>query len=184
MRNKKTLYFCLVLTVLALAGSFTGNPGISVLAEESESEGEDDALADETVAGWHIVVEDMQVSDSLENVSVSLGYTGVETNDFSMAAEDGDTFCLLKLLIEKDGSTEIIDWESMILTDEEDNEYFRMEDDFISDLGMNRMPGTSLNFGSNEGWIAYEIPDDASGLVLTYKFDEDTFTCELPEQEK
>ena len=54
-----------------------------------------------------------------------------------------------------------------------------MEDDFISELGMTRMAGTALNFGSNEGWIAFEIGDGAEGLELNYAFEAEEYHCEL-----
>lgn len=147
--------------------------------DSAASEGE--VLSDVTVAGWHIVVEDMQINTSLENVSVDLGYSGVETSDFVKEAGEGNTFCLLKMNIEKDGSQEVIDWASMKLTDAEGNEYTRMEDEFLTDLGMTRMSGTALNFGSNEGWIAFEIKEGATGLQLTYPFEGETYTCDLPD---
>ena len=40
----------------------------------------------------------------MENVSVSLGYTGVETSDYQKNADEDKTFCLIKMNIEKDGS--------------------------------------------------------------------------------
>ena len=43
-----------------------------------------------------------------------------------------------------------MDWANLKLTDSEGNEYSRMDDEFISELGMTRMAGTTLNFGSNE----------------------------------
>lgn len=140
-----------------------------------------EALSDTTVAGWHIVVEGMEVNKSLENVSVDLGYTGVETSDFVKEAGEGNVYCLLKMNIEKDGSKEVIDWPSLKLTDAEGNEYTRIEDEFITDLGMTRMSGTALNFGSNEGWIAFEIKEGATGLQLSYPFEAETYTCDLPD---
>lgn len=153
-------------------------------SQQAESEGQTDAQADSvisdtTVAGWHFVVENAQVNKSLENVSVDLGYTGVETNDFVKEAGEGNTFCLLKLKIEKEDSKEVVDWESMKLTDSEGNEYTRIEDEFLTDLGMTRMSGTALNFGSNEGWIAFEIKEGAAGLQLSYPFEAETYTCDL-----
>ena len=142
-------------------------------AEEAEN------LGDVTLAGWHIVTENVQINSSLENISVALGYSGVQTSEFVKEAEEGMTFCMVKLLIEKQGSKEVIDWEKMCLTDSEGNEYYRIADEFILDLGMKRMAGTKLNFGSNEGWIAFEIPEGASGLTLSYPFEEETFTCTL-----
>ena len=116
---------------------------------------------------------------SLENVSVELGYTGVEKSNYQKEAESGKTFCLVKMLIEKDGSKETIDWSNLKLTDGEGNEYTRIEDDFLADLGMMRMTGNTLNFGKNEGWIAFEINENADGLELSYPFEEEAYHCAL-----
>lgn len=132
-----------------------------------------------SVSGWNITVEDVQKNTSLENVSVELGYTGVEKSNYQKKAESGKTFCLVKMLIEKDGSKETIDWSNLKLTDGEGNEYTRIEDDFLADLGMMRMTGNTLNFGKNEGWIAFEINENADGLELSYPFEEEAYHCAL-----
>lgn len=138
-------------------------------------------ISDSTVAGWQFVVEKLEKNKSLENVSVDLGYTGVETNDYVKEASDGNVYYLIKMQINKDGSTEAIDWASLKLTDSDGNEYTRIDDEFLTNLGMTRMAGTKLNFGSNEGWIAFEIKEDASGLTLSYPFESETYSCELPD---
>ena len=138
-------------------------------------------ISDTTVAGWQFVVEKPEKNKSLENVSVDLGYTGVETNDYVKEASDGNVYYLIKMQINKDGSTEAIDWASLKLTDSDGNEYSRIDDEFLTNLGMTRMAGTKLNFGSNEGWIAFEIKEDASGLTLSYPFESETYSCELPD---
>lgn len=138
-------------------------------------------ISDTTVAGWQFVVEKLEKNKSLENVSVDLGYTGVETNDYVKEASDGNVYYLIKMQINKDGSTEAIDWASLKLTDSDGNEYTRIDDEFLTNLGMTRMAGTKLNFGSNEGWIAFEIKEDASGLTLSYPFESETYSCELPD---
>lgn len=139
-------------------------------ADTDEADDEEDAGGDKahvartnsnygdvvSAAGWNITVEDVEINASLENVSVDLGYTGVETSDYKKEADAGKTFCLIKLKIEKDGSKESLDWAKLKLTDSEGNEYTRTDDEFITELGMIRMAGTTLNFGSNEGWIAFE----------------------------
>nr|WP_295277447.1 DUF4352 domain-containing protein [uncultured Blautia sp.] len=132
-----------------------------------------------SAAGWNITVEDVEINDSLENVSVDLGYTGVETSDYKKEADSGKTFCLIKLKIEKDGSKESLDWANLKLTDSEGNEYTRTDDEFITELGMTRMAGTTLNFGSNEGWIAFEINENAEGLELSYPFEAEAYNCAL-----
>ena len=138
-------------------------------------------ISDTTVAGWQFVVEKLEKNKSLENVSVDLGYTGVETNDYVKEASDGNVYYLIKMQINKDGSTEAIDWASLKLTDSDGNEYTRIDDEFLTNLGMTRMAGTKLNFGSNEGWIAFEIKEDASGLTLSYPFESETYSCALPD---
>ena len=65
-------------------------------------------------------------------------------------ASDGNVYYLIKMQINKDGSTEAIDWASLKLTDSDGNEYTRIDDEFLTNLGMTRMAGTKLNFGSNE----------------------------------
>lgn len=162
--------------------------------DEAESTSDDSANTDSTsantansdaygdvisAAGWNITVEDVEINDSLENVSVELGYTGVETSDYKKEADAGKTFCMIKLKIEKDGSKETLDWANLKLTDSEGNEYSRMDDEFITELGMTRMAGTTLNFGSNEGWIAFEINDNAEGLELSYPFEAEEYHCAL-----
>lgn len=145
----------------------------------SAAAADSEILADETVAGWHITVEGFKTDTSLQNASVELGYTGVESSNFEQDAEEGMKYCLIKLKIEKDGSKEVIDWENLRLTDGNNNTYTRIDDTFITDLGMKRMPGTALNFGSNEGWIAFEVQEDSNEFTLSYEFEGETFSCDL-----
>lgn len=149
-----------------------GQTGTSATAEQKTNDQAENTIS---VAGWNITVEDVQKNASLENVSVELGYTGVEKSSYQKNAEDGMTFCLVKLLIEKDGSKENIDWDRLKLTDSDGNEYSRMEDEFLTDMGMLRMTGNTLNFGKNEGWIAFEIKENAEGLELEYPFETETY---------
>lgn len=162
-------------------------------ADAEEADDEEDAGGDKahvartnsnygdvvSAAGWNITVEDVEINASLENVSVDLGYTGVETSDYKKEADAGKTFCLIKLKIEKDGSKESLDWAKLKLTDSEGNEYTRTDDEFITELGMIRMAGTTLNFGSNEGWIAFEINENADGLELSYPFETEAYNYAL-----
>lgn len=150
-----------------------------MLSSESGDSEQSAEGSDITVSGWRIVVENVQVNKTLENISVDLGYTGVETNNVVKEAEDGKTFCLVKLMIEKQGSRETIEWDKLQLTDSNGNTYQRMDDTFITDFGMMRMPGTTLNFGNSEGWIAFEINEDVSGLELSYPFEEEAYSSTL-----
>lgn len=161
------------------AGSSAASDREADTVQETAVAAEDQVVCDETIAGWHIQVENVRVDTSMQNISVDLGYSGVETSEYVKEAGEGKTFCLVKMKIEKDGSREQIEWDKMVLTDAHGREYYRIEDAFIADLGMKHMPGSNLNFGINEGWIAFEIDEDAKGAVLSYPFEEDTFTLDL-----
>ena len=54
-----------------------------------------------------------------------------------------------------------------------------MSDEFLTDLGMMRMTGNTLNFGTNEGWIAFEIDENADNLELSYPFESETYQQSL-----
>ncbi|WP_394917110.1 DUF4352 domain-containing protein [uncultured Robinsoniella sp.] len=121
--------------------------------------------------GWKVTYEDVMSDTKLENVSTQLGYTDVSTSEYHKEASEGKKFCMIKLIFEKVDSKEEIDFTKLKLVDENGNEYNRMDDTFISDLGMKRLQGTKLNFGTNEGWICYEVDESATQLTLEYPFE-------------
>lgn len=131
------------------------------------------------VGGWKVVFEEAISDKTFDNVSTQLGYTDVSTSEFHKEASEGKKFCLVKLQFIKENSTEEIDFTKLKLIDENGNEYNRMEDGFISDLGMKRMPGTKLNFGSNDGWICYEVDEAAEKLTMEYAFAEETLSITI-----
>ncbi|MDO5423373.1 MAG: aryl-sulfate sulfotransferase [Eubacteriales bacterium] len=122
------------------------------------------------VSGWQVSLEDARRAAELSTVSVALGYSSVETKNLEKQASDGMEFCMLKLAFSKMDSTESIEWEKVQLVDSLGNGYSRMDDGFLTDYGMSRLPGTDLNFGSYEGWICFEVPAEAEGLKLVYPF--------------
>jgi hypothetical protein len=127
-----------------------------------------------SAGGWNVTIEDVIREKSLKNASVVLGYTDATTNEVEQNAPEGYEYYLVKMFISKGDSTETIKWTNMVLTDAEGNVYNRTEDTFLSDLGMTRMPGTDLNFGSSNGWVAYEVKEGATGLTLKYEFQDET----------
>lgn len=167
----KRLRRTLALSLLVLA--------LSANALAAEGTAEEAPLYDDTVAGWHIMVENTLVREEMKNVTVELGYTDVQTSEYEKAAPEGKAFCMVKLLLEKAGSKEKIVWDDLVLTDKAGQEYHRIDDSFFAELGMKHMTSLDLNFGINEGWIAFEVDKDAEDLTLSYAFKEETFLCEL-----
>ena len=129
-----------------------------------------------TVSGWEITIQNVMRDAKMSNVSVVLGYTDASTNEFEVTAPEGYEYFLIKMTVTKKDSRENIEWDRMTLTDSEGNVYKRTDDIFISDLGMKRLPGTTLNFGSYEGWIAFEVKKEARGLTLIYDFADEDLT--------
>ncbi len=178
MKKMKVLLLLMALavgmTMFTGCSSGKGSDQGSEAAQEQGSFGET-----VSAGGWEFTVEDAMSNKSLENVSVSLGYTGVETNDFVQEAEEGKEYCLVKMQIDKKEATENIKWESMVLKDGDGNEYHRIDDDFLTELGMARMSGSDLNFGENGGWIAFEINEGAKNLTLSYPFESETYQVSI-----
>jgi hypothetical protein len=136
---------------------------------------------DVSAGGWNIIIKDVMVEDSLENFDVVLGYTDATTNKFVKEATSGHVYVLLKMNISKHDSKETLSWDKFTLTDNHGNEYKRMDDTFIKDLGLVRMSGIDLNFGANEGWIAFEVKEDAENLTLKYEFENETLAYTIGE---
>lgn len=163
-------------TVTAAISAPADNESDSAQEPDSGQKGASGEFKETTlsVSGWEITIQNVMRDDTMNNVSVVLGYTDASTNEYEVKAQDGYDYFLVKMKLSKKESKENIEWDKMTLTDSEGNVYKRIDDIFISDLGMKRLPGTTLNFGSNEGWIAFEIKKEAKGLTLAYDFaDED-----------
>ncbi|MCC8066775.1 MAG: aryl-sulfate sulfotransferase, partial [Clostridiales bacterium] len=163
-KNRNTAAFLGIIAMLCVSA------GAGSLASFCAVSAEESAVVHD-VAGWQISLEDALRTSSLNTVSVTLGYASVETNDLEQAAADGYEYCLLKLSIVKGDSTEPIEWEKVFLTDGDGNSYSRIDDSFITDYDMSRIPGTDLNFGSYEGWICFEVPEKAEDLTFTCSFE-------------
>ena len=156
------------------------NDDTDKLTEDNSGSGEADfQKIDLSSNGWNIVIENIIAPKELSDVDVMLGYTSSKTNKVEFTANDGYKYLILKMSISKDGSSENIEWDNMYLQDVDGNKYSRMDDGFLEDLNMERMPGTTLNFGSNEGWIAFTVPQDLSKATLYYEFAKENIEHEL-----
>lgn len=187
---KKTIIFIMALImVVSLCACGSSSEGTkdetkseetTVAADESSTEEQkveesDFQVVDVSSSGWTMSIDNVLIAAELSNTSEVLGYSSASTSTFEQKAKEGNTYVLIKMTIKKDGATENIQWDKMMLTDAEGNTYNRIDDSFIDSLTWKRISGTDLNFGSYEGWFAYEIPKDKanSGLLLSYKFAEE-----------
>ena len=122
-----------------------------------------------STSGWNFTVLKTSVNKSLENISTSYGYNGDTSSEkITKQPTSGKIFLLVKMLIEKIDGTQGIDWKNVKISDSAGNVSARMDDNFLTVLSFKRIQGTSLSFGSYEGWIAFEINDGAKGLKFEY----------------
>lgn len=149
--------------------------------DEAKDAEEKKESVDVSTAGWKMSVDGVEIHTKVSNTSVEMGYTSSSTSTFEKEAEEGNAYVLIKMNVEKDGATENIEWDKMVLTDSDGTTYNRIDDSWIDDLKWKRMSGTTLNFGTNEGWFAYELPEEKteSGLVLSYAFADETMEYEI-----
>ena len=105
------------------------------------------------------ITSDQGYAITLNDVRESQG-----TNSFKPRA--GDTLLLLNLTVENSASNQLVAFNSSYfhLTDSSGNEYH-------SDLSVaTPQLATVLPLGrTQQGWLTFEIPDDAQGLVLVYQ---------------
>ena len=165
-------------TVTAAISAPAGDEGPSAQEPDKEQKAALREFEETTLSvnGWEITIQNVIRDDTMSNVSVVLGYTDATTNEYEVKAQEGHDYFLVKMKLSKKESKENIEWDKMTLTDSEGNVYKRIDDIFISDLGMKRIPGTTLNFGSNEGWIAFEVKKEAKNLTLRYDFADEDLT--------
>lgn len=188
--RKKLLYAILLsASILSITGCQSDNNTKETTKTEAVTESQTTKTSEEKtpdssaksgsvseVGGWKVTYEESMLDQKLENVSTQLGYTSVESSEYHKEASEGMKFCLLKVIFEKVDSKEVIDFTKLKLIDENGKEYSRMDDAFLSDLGMKRLQGTKLNFGTNEGWICYEVDESANKFTLEYPFEGETLS--------
>ncbi len=128
-------------------------------------------------AGWKMEVLNYKITTSLENIKKDLGIKKIDKDTVPTEAEAGYEYVLVKLNMEKVNSMEQIQWDKFYLIDDLGNSYTRIDDSFLSDLGVNRMTGMDLNFGAKQGWIMFEIKEGYNQLRLNYKFNKNQLNC-------
>ena len=164
----KSLYLISILLVALGLTACAGGDG-NKTGQENTNTG--------NIAGWELEVTDFSLDESLENISTTIGYDGTAQSDkVNQQASEGKQFLLIKLLAEKKEGSTVIKWDNFTVKDGAGNTAKRMDDAFLTDLGFKRMTSNDLNFGSNEGWVAFEVDKDSKDFTLEYASDEGNVT--------
>lgn len=121
---------------------------------------------------WSVQVLQWELAENIHSTRAVLQYGGgADYVDTLAKPQEGFQFLLVELSIIKDGSGhERFSWDETYIGDGEGKKYYRHENDnFLAENGIPRIPSTDLTFGSHEGFICFEVPDDVvSPLTLFY----------------
>lgn len=141
---------------------------------------EEDKVPEKKIAeasGWKMEVLNYKITTSLQDIKKDLGIKNIGKDVVLAEANTGCEYVLVKLNMEKVNSMEQIQWDKFYLIDNMGNSYTRIDDSFLSDLGVARMTGMDLNFGAKQGWVMFEIKEGYNQLRLNYKFNRNQIDC-------
>ena len=116
---------------------------------------------------WRVELLSAEMTESLITTRAALQYGGgvLETTNEVLPAA-GYRFLLMGFLIEKTGvGRAAFSWSDAHIVDSEGNAFFRHPNDtFLTHLNIPRLRGVDMVFGSEYGYVCFEIPHGAEGL--------------------
>jgi len=116
---------------------------------------------------WRVEFIEAEIAESLTASIAALTYSGdLQETEAQIVPGSGNVFLLLHLTIEKIGTGKaVFSWDDAYVEDNKGNVFFRMENDtFLQNLNIPRMKRTDIVFGSDTGYVCFEIPMESSGL--------------------
>jgi hypothetical protein len=118
---------------------------------------------------WRVELIHAETAKSLTATLAALQYGGdiIETTS-DIVPESGNVFLLLELTIEKIGTGRAaFSWSDAHIKDDNGVTFFRHPNDtFLTNLNIPRLRGTDIVLGVEYGFVCFEIPKDASGLIF------------------
>ncbi|HPE70196.1 MAG TPA: hypothetical protein P5560_12260 [Thermotogota bacterium] len=110
-----------------------------------------------------------ETTSSLKSTQSSVQYNGViQKVEHEQTPSEGMVFLLLDMVVEKkQAGASVFSWENVFVEDAEGHRFSRHPNDsFLASYDRQRMKGTSLNFGKNEGYVCFEIPEESANGAL------------------
>ena len=118
---------------------------------------------------WRVKLLSADMTSSLITTRAALQYGGgvLETTN-EVLPSSGHYFLLMGLIVEKIGvGRAAFSWDDAHITDSYGNIFFRHPNDtFLTHLNIPRLRGVDMVFGSEYGYVCFEIPHGAEGLQL------------------
>jgi len=137
----------------------------------------------EVVGNWKLTYVERIITDDLEAEQSAVQYSGETVqSQISEKPAQGNVFVLVRLIIEKEQSgAAAFSWDQLTIQDADGNRYARMENDsFLESYGYTRQKMTDLTLGKNEGYICFELPDQAASGTITLCYEAEDDSCSIP----
>ena len=119
---------------------------------------------------WAVSLSKYDVKSKLEAVVTVKQYTGSTDELHHQYPNDGDVFVILNLTINKQGTAQAaFDWSQLTVQDSSGKSYPRVANDsYLETYSYTpRLTGLPLQVGSHQGWVCYELPEQAANGALT-----------------
>jgi hypothetical protein len=122
---------------------------------------------------WKVDLLKFEVKNKLESIETVRQYSGSTEEVHLQYPAEGYVYLIMNVTVSKQGAdTTPFDWSKLTVQDNAGNTYSRNSNDtFLEQFKYTpRMTGLEIKFGVNEGWLCYEIPEQAVNdkVTLTY----------------
>lgn len=142
-----------------------------------------DKSSNQSDFAWQIKVDQYRVADTLSDKTTVTHYDGSsEIVTITHSAESGYAYVLINVQINKaKAGGSAFSWEKLHLVDVKGRQYSRIDDDFLTQHDLDRLPGIELRLGDHIGWIGFEVPIEVSKqkFSLNYQADEGVNTVKV-----
>jgi len=183
----KVIILLLVLSVIALVSSCSANgrdadnsTGQNIDLTSAANSSSEETLSIGESEMWRVEILSAEMTESLITTMAALQYGGgiLETTN-EVLPKSGYRFLLMGLIIEKTGvGRASFSWSDAHIVDSEGNIFYRHPNDtFLTHLNIPRFRGVDMVFGSEYGYVCFEIPISSEGL--TFIADEGKITIML-----
>jgi hypothetical protein len=122
-----------------------------------------------TETDWNLALLSHETADDLRATQAAVLYDGEKVDvSFTRKPGTGNTFLLLEIRVEKTrAGAPAFRWADVRVEDAAGNAWSRLDNDtFLTNFNFPRVPSTDLTFGTNEGFVCFEIPESAAAGPL------------------
>jgi len=122
-----------------------------------------------TETDWTLTLLSHESADDLSGTKAAVLYDGQKVDTtYAQKPESGNTFLLVEIgVVKNKAGAAAFRWADVRVEDGSGNSWSRMANDtFLENFNFPRVKSTDLTFGTNDGFICFEIPKSAAAGPL------------------